>query len=96
MVAYFQYTTIFSIVKQILLDIVMIGAYIEGMGKTAAKGNRKMPKGDQPKRKRYNVSRRGYLRRLRDLESHVQWHVNDEQSKSALRRLKPILAGIKE
>jgi len=48
------------------------------------KGNKKHRKSDQPKRQRYNSAKRGYRRRVRDLERHIQQHPNDTAAEGSL------------
>lgn len=52
------------------------------------KGNKKGPKGNQPKRKRYNFEKRGFKRAVKDLEKHIGKHPNDRSAKDALPRIK--------
>ena len=56
-----------------------------------SKGNRKSSKRDEPKRKRYNAERRGFVHRVRALEKHIAKHPDDEQAKAALILAKDML-----
>jgi hypothetical protein len=63
------------------------------MGKSTSGGNKKSPKTNQPKRKRYNSERRGFKRRYRDLEAHVAKHPNDSVAPTALSRVRALVYG---
>jgi len=54
-------------------------------------GSSKKRKGDQPKRKRYNVSRRGYKKRFNDLEKHIAKNPNDAIAKESVSRVKALV-----
>lgn len=59
------------------------------------KGNRKRRKTDQPKRKRYNATRRGFCRRLRDLERHIAKNPNDKVAPLALPKVQKLATGLR-
>lgn len=50
-------------------------------------GNRKRRKGDQPKRIRYNVSKRYETNRIKDLRRHLKHYPNDAVAESYLNKL---------
>lgn len=58
---------------------------------TGSKGNKKRRKGDQPKRKRYIAEKRGWRRRVRDLERHVKKHPGDKAASAAVPRVRLLL-----
>jgi hypothetical protein len=58
-----------------------------------AKKNSKRPHSSQPKRQRYNVEARGYKRRLKDLDRHIEHNPNDAVAKDARPRVLGIYAG---
>jgi hypothetical protein len=63
------------------------------MSTKASGGNKKSPKRDQPKRKRYNAEGRGHKRRLADLERHIAKHPNDAVAPEALPKVKALASG---
>lgn len=52
------------------------------------KKTNKVSKAHEPKRQRYVAEKRGYRRRINDLEGHLEKHPNDKQSEAALPRLR--------
>lgn len=56
-------------------------------------GKNKKRKADQPKRRRYNNARRGFMRRLCDLERHIVKHPADTVAVEALPKVQHIAKG---
>jgi hypothetical protein len=63
------------------------------MSTGASGGNKKSSKSDQPKRRRYNATNRGYRRRLRDLERHIERNPNDKTAPEALPKVRALVGG---
>jgi hypothetical protein len=61
------------------------------MGKSASGGNKKSSKADQPKRRRYVASKRGWKRRYACLQRHIAQHPNDAVAPTALPRVRQLL-----
>lgn len=66
------------------------------MSSGASGGNKKSSKGDQPKRRRYVAEGRGYRRRLRDLERHIDRNPKDAVAPEALPKVRALAGGGKK